>query len=212
MNELERDGYLFMRNVGEPDLIGTVKHLGPLRVDPRSPEAVRDIRPQPSQFAKENTLSSRYGTDAFPFHTDTAHWARPARYLALYCVDPGEGKRATLLQDTRQWNLDEVEKDLACRALWKTGHLRPQLCMLAEGQDDGLAIRYDMDCMQPMTKEAHELRKLIEARIRCSEQTHIEWEPGCLLIIDNRRMVHARGKSVRPDTSRVLKRMLIGGA
>jgi alpha-ketoglutarate-dependent taurine dioxygenase len=212
MIELERHGYLVMRDVSEMDLISSVQHLGGIRVDPRSPQAVRDIRPQPLQFAKENTLSSRYGTDAFPFHTDTAHWDRPARYLALYCVDPGEGKRATLLLDTRQWNLDDAEADLACRALWKTGHLRPQLCMLAEKQESGLAFRYDMDCMQPMTNEAHKLKDLIEARILCSAQRSIEWEPECLLIIDNQRMLHARGKSARPDTSRVHKRMLIGGA
>jgi L-asparagine oxygenase len=93
---LKRDGYSFVRGVRETDAIHIVQQLGPLRVDPRSPEPVRDIRPQPVQLAKENTLSSRYGTEAFPFHTDTAHWDRPARYLALYCVDPGEGKRPTL--------------------------------------------------------------------------------------------------------------------
>jgi L-asparagine oxygenase len=208
---LERNGYLFMPGVRETDLSHTIRQLGPLRVDPRSPEPVRDIRPQPLQFAKENTLSSRYGTDGFPFHTDTAHWDRPARYLALYCVDPGEGKRAILLQDSRVWRLDEVEKDLACRALWKAGHLRPRLCMLAEGAGGELTIRYDMDCMRPMTKEARELKALVEARISCSAQLRIEWQPECLLIIDNRRMMHARGKSSQPDKRRVLKRMLIGG-
>jgi alpha-ketoglutarate-dependent taurine dioxygenase len=208
---LERDGYSFMPDVRERDLSHTVRQLGPIRVDPRTPEPVRDIRPQLLQVAKENTLSSRYGTDAFPFHTDTAHWDRPARYLVLYCVDPGEGKRATLLQDSRLWRLDEVEKDLACRALWKTGHLRPRLCVLAEGAGGELTIRYDMDCMRPMTKEAQELKVLVEARISCSAQLRIEWQPECLLIIDNRRMVHARGKSSQPDKHRVLKRMLIGG-
>jgi alpha-ketoglutarate-dependent taurine dioxygenase len=209
--QLECEGYLFVPDVRDADLSRTITQLGPIRVDPRSPEPVRDIRPQPSQFAKENTLSSRYGTDGFPFHTDTAHWDRPARYLALYCVDPGEGKRATLLQDSRVWYLDEFEKELACRALWKTGHLQPRLCMLAEAAGAEIAVRYDMDCMRPMTREARELKVLVEARISCSAQLRIEWRPECLLIIDNRRMVHARGKSSRPDKRRVLKRMLIGG-
>jgi L-asparagine oxygenase len=210
--ELERDGYSFIQCVRETDLLDTVRQFGPLRVDPRSPGPVRDIRPQLIEFAKENTLSSRYGTGAFPFHTDTAHWDRPARYLALYCVDPGEGKRPTLIQDSRQWRLDEDETDLACRALWKTGHLRPRLCMFAERTEGELAIRYDMDCMRPMTREARELEALIEARISRSALTQIDWQPESLLIIDNRRMVHARGKNNGPDTSRVHKRMLIGGA
>jgi L-asparagine oxygenase len=193
-------------------LIYIVQQLGPIRVDPRSPYPVRDIRPQPVQSAKINTLSSRYGTDAFPFHTDTAHWEQPARYLALYCVDPGEGKRPTLLQDSRAWEFDDLEEDLACGALWKTGHVRPRLCMIAERTEGCLAVRYDKDCMRPMTAKARHLEAIIEVRISQSAQTQIDWKPECLLIIDNRRMLHARASSTQIDKNRVLKRILIGGA
>jgi len=62
-----------------------------------------------------------------------------------------------------------------------------------------------------MTREARELEALVEQRINYSEKAEISWEPECLLVIDNRRMVHARGASKRPDTNRVLKRILIGG-
>lgn len=211
VRDLERRGFSFSQSVRQADLLDIVQRLGDVRVDPRSPEPVRDIRPQPVGSAKKNTLSSRYGTNAFPFHTDTAHWDRPARYLVLYCVDPGEGRRPTLLQDSRVWHPNFDETDLACRALWKTGHVKPRLCMLAELANDGLAIRYDRDCMRPMTAEARELQALVENWIHRSETTQIFWEAECLLVIDNHRMVHARGKSERPDTNRVLKRILIGG-
>ena len=98
-DRLDRNGYLLVHDVPESSLIDVVRYLEPIRVDPRSPEPIRDIRPESKDSAKTNTLSSRYGTDAFPFHTDTAHWERPARYLALYCIDAGEGHRATLLQE-----------------------------------------------------------------------------------------------------------------
>lgn len=211
VSQLKSNGFAFERGVKESDLLEAVQPLGNIRVDPRSPVPVRDIRPQAPNSAKANTLSSRYGTDAFPFHTDTAHWDQPARYLVLFCVDPGEGKRDTLLQDSRAWQLEDDEIDLACRALWKTGHVRPRLCMLAQRTADGPAMRYDRDCMRPMTREARELEALIQRRINISEATRISWEPGCLLIIDNWRMVHARGESKRPDANRVLKRILIGG-
>ncbi len=209
---LERDGFVFVGGVCETDLVNIVQQLGPIRVDPRSPDPVRDIRPQPIQSAKKNTLSSRYGTNAFPFHTDTAHWDQPARYLVLYCVEPGAGKRPTLVQDSRAWGLDETEEDLACRALWRTGHVRPRLCMLAESREHGLAIRYDRDCMRPMTAEARELEALVQHRINSSFQRPIDWQPECLLVIDNQRMVHARAKSNGVDTNRVLRRILIGSA
>ena len=211
VSQLESNGFAFARGVHESDLLNIVQPLGSIRVDTRSPMPVRDIRPQPPNSAKVNTLSSRYGTAAFPFHTDTAHWDQPARYLVLFCVDPGEGQRETLLQDSRAWQLEDDEIDLACRALWKTGHVRPRLCMLAQRTADGPLVRYDKDCMRPMTREARELEALIQRRISRSETTHISWAPGCLLIIDNRRMVHARGESKRPDANRALKRILIGG-
>jgi L-asparagine oxygenase len=211
VSQLESNGFVFVRGVHETDLIESVRHLGTIRVDPRNPIPVRDIRPQPPSSAKTNTLSSRYGTDAFPFHTDTAHWDRPARYLALFCVDPGEGERGTFLQDSRAWQLGDNEIELACRALWRTGHVRPRLCMLAERSADGILVRYDKDCMHPMTREARELETLVEQRINRSEKIQVSWEPGCLLVIDNRRRVHARGTSKRPDANRVLKRILRGG-
>ncbi|MHC2256472.1 L-asparagine oxygenase [Bradyrhizobium embrapense] len=211
VSQLESNGFVFARGVRESDLLDIVRPLGNIRMDPRSPMPVRDIRPQRPNSAKANTLSSRYGTDAFPFHTDTAHWDQPARYLVLFCVHPGNGQRETLLQDSRVWKLEEDETELACRALWKTGHVRPRLCMLAQRSADGIAVRYDKDCMRPMTREARELEALVEQRINCSEKTHVSWEPKCLLIIDNQRMVHARGSSARPDANRVLKRILIGG-
>ncbi|UPK28053.1 hypothetical protein [Bradyrhizobium sp. 195] len=211
VTQLESNGFAWARGVHETDLLETVQHLGNVRVDPRSPISVRDIRPQPPSSAKENTLSSRYGTNAFPFHTDSAHWDQPARYLVLFCVDPGEGERATLLQDSRAWQLRDDEIELACRALWRTGHVRPRLCTLAERSAEGMEVRYDNDCMRPMTREAWELGALVEERINRSEKTHVSWEPECLLVIDNRRMIHARGTSKRPDANRVLKRILIGG-
>jgi L-asparagine oxygenase len=211
MSRLKREGYSFTSRVCQGHLLDILRRIGRIRVDPRSPELVRDISPQSIQSAKENTLSSRYGTGAFPFHTDTAHWDRPAEYLALYCVDPGQGNRPTLLQDFFAWQLDDAEEDLACRALWKTGHVRPRLCTLAERTRERLSIRYDAACMQPMTAEAHELQAIINSRIRRTTHNRIEWKPECLLLIDNGRIVHARGRSRQPEKNRVLKRILVGG-
>lgn len=210
LGALDSEGFCLARDVGETDLLRFVEPLGCIRVDPRSPEPVRDIQPQQAGAAKPNTLSSRYGAGGFPFHTDTAHWERPARYLLLYCVSPGEGMRPTRLQDSRAWKLTDEETGLACRALWAVGHRRARLAHLAVRSGDRLSIRYDMDCMRPMTAEAGELKALLEGRIGAAAETIIDWEPGTLLAIDNHRMVHARGEAQRPDANRLLKRILVG--
>ncbi|WP_441256111.1 TauD/TfdA family dioxygenase [Tardiphaga sp. 285_C5_N1_2] len=62
-----------------------------------------------------------------------------------------------------------------------------------------------------MTNEARELDRLIEQKLSHSESVQIQWEKNCLLVIDNHRMVHARGLAKRPDANRTLKRILIGG-
>ncbi len=51
--------------------------------------------------------------------------------------------------------------------------------------------------MRPMTAEARGLEALIEFRISGAAQTRIDWEPESLLVINNRRMIHARGKSAQ---------------
>lgn len=207
---LKRDGFAIARDVKETDLLGIIQELGPIEVDQRSPQLIRDIRPQQTSVAKPNTLSSRYGVRSFPFHTDTAHWDSPARYLLLYCVSPGQGARPTLLQDSLAWQLSEEEKDLACRALWAVGHRRVRLSHVATRSGDQLSVRYDMDCMRPMTKEAIELKAILESRINASAQRRIDWQIGNLLVIDNHRMIHARGEAQRLDPDRLLKRILLG--
>lgn len=211
LDKLERHGFVFQRGFHAEDLLVFSERIGPIRYDPRSPELIREILPQQVVDAKKNTLSSRYGTGSFPFHTDCAHWDRPAQYLLLFCVNPGEGRRQTLLQDSQSWTLATDEEELACRALWRTGHVRSRLCTVCERSVRGLTVRYDTDCMRPMTAEAREVALLLEANIEKSQQCEIDWEENCLLVVDNRRMVHARGKGELPDKSRVLKRILVGG-
>jgi L-asparagine oxygenase len=210
LDQLQGDGYSFTRKISQPRLAELIQHLGPIRVDPRNPDQIRDIRPQATEEANSNTLSSRYGTEEFPFHTDCAHWHKPARYLVLYCVCPGSGDRPTLLKDSHTWKLNDAEEDLTCRALWRTGHVRPQICTVANRTDGRLAVRYDRDCMRPMTAEARELSSLLELRLERSPVRQIEWEPECLLVVDNHRLVHARGKSNKADGDRWLKRILLG--
>lgn len=207
---LEKKGFAFEEGVSERALLKLVKGLGEMRMDPRSPEMIRAIVPQKAAASKTNTLSSRYGVGAFPFHTDTAHWAKPARYLILYCVHSGEGKRPTLLQDSRSWKLSLKQQNAVCREVWKTGFVNPSLCTVAKMTEARLSIRFDRDCMSPMTKEATSLKNWLIALIDITPTSEISWAPKCLLILDNHRMLHARGHSEIADEGRILKRILIG--
>ena len=96
---LGRDGYWVTHDVNPDALLDLACQLGSPQPDPRDHLLVKDIHPQPKERANPNTLSSRYGLGAFPFHTEAAYLSAPPRFLLLYCVHPGDGARPTLLLD-----------------------------------------------------------------------------------------------------------------
>src|SRR5436309_1678455 len=117
---VDRDGFFVSTRIDGVDLYEIGRSLGEIRVDKRNPDPIRDISPQEVTEASENTLSSRFGTSEFPFHTDTAHWQKPAQYILFHCVSPGRGDRPTLLQDTRHWKLTRAECISLNSEVWKT--------------------------------------------------------------------------------------------
>jgi L-asparagine oxygenase len=211
ISELERNGFFITDEIHEGALLQFASSIGEIRVDIRSPEPIRDIRPQSSQEAKANTLSSRYGMESFPFHTDVAHWTDPAHVVVLHCSNPGSGDRPTHIQDSRAWNLEPKEMDAILREVWKAGHVHPRLCTIGTKSADGMCIRFDEACMVPMTGPARELAKQIATHVHLTPTIDVVWSVGTTLVVDNRRMLHARGRSIRPDTDRIVKRILVGG-
>jgi L-asparagine oxygenase len=208
--DLETSGYLLVSGVKSEQLLDFVEPLGPVRIDPRDREPVRDLRPQSLHEATPNTLSSRYGIDSFPLHTDAAHWKEPARFLVLHCVHPGSGMRPTHVQDCLSWNWEQDDQRNASREVWKTGHLRPQLCTVGWYSGGRFRMRFDQACMSPLTTRAVLLGRRLTGYIKAARLVQIQWEAGLTLVIDNQRMLHCRGKAACPDSDRLLQRILIG--
>jgi L-asparagine oxygenase len=207
---VQRRGYLRLIDVNFNDIERIAGSFGPILMDARHPSRVRLISPQRTEDANQNTLSSRYGTGAFTFHTDCAHWERPASFLLLYCVARGSGRRPTHLIDSCSWDWSPEMKIAACSEVWSRALLSPQLCTLGARCGDRVAIRYDEDCMRPLTRGAERVRDFVRDSIETSRSLAIEWSNGDVLVIDNARMLHARGAAISDDQDRVLARVLIG--
>jgi hypothetical protein len=78
--------------------------------------------------------------------------------------------------------------------------------------DNGqMLLRYDLACMRPASKRGKLMAERLEALIASSAPERLSWERGQLLVIDNYRMLHARGPAVVTDKDRVLIRILVGG-
>jgi L-asparagine oxygenase len=203
-------GYFLASNISSTDFQCFVLSSGNAQVDSRHPEQIREIRPQAGAEANPNTLSSRYGLGAFPFHTDVAHWEIPARFLVLYCEIPGSGQRPTHLQDSCDWAPDVETKRAALREVWKCGHTHPRLCTLGKVIGNRFALRFDEACMTPMTNSAAACRDQLRRKIEACPILDIHWSVGDMLVLDNHRMLHARGRACAPDYDRVIKRALLG--
>ena len=149
---------------------------------------------------------------SFPFHTDAAHWRIPPSIILLYCDSTGSGRRGTLITDSQTWQLSEHEWCLMFSGVWRSGYVRPFLCTLAfRGIDGTPRLRYDPGCMIPVSRTAIEVAKSIKEYLSKGRQVRLDWNEGDLLVLDNTRVLHARGAAAEPDYDRVLARVLIGG-
>ena len=94
--------------------------------------------------------------------------------------------------------------------MWKvfTG-ISPFLCTIAKAVGRKLMIRYDRDCMRPALPAFSQAQNLLVRELGRAERVEIRWEVGDLLVIDNHRILHARGVATASDSYRCLKRILL---
>jgi alpha-ketoglutarate-dependent taurine dioxygenase len=64
--------------------------------------------------------------------------------------------------------------------------------------------------MAPVTSGAMKALEIMRESIVTSRELSVRWRQGDLLVVDNQRLLHARGSAARPDEDRVLARILIG--
>jgi hypothetical protein len=105
------------------ELLSVAESLGkPVAIRPRGP-TLDTLTPIQRTSAPRNSLSSIYGTGAFPLHTDAAHHRSPPRWALLRCADPGRRDRPTLVVDAHELEFCAREVRAIGRVVWrvKTG-------------------------------------------------------------------------------------------
>lgn len=157
----------------------------------RGGPALSTLRPVAPAEAQPNSLSARYGTGSQPLHTDGAHLPKPPDIVVLACA-------GTSTTPTRLWN------PKGRGFLWDAWHLvRHGVFLVSSGNDSffataydvGLGVfRYDPGCMLPADERARKVTQHFETAM--SDATDHHWsEPGLVLLIDNRRVLHARASA-----------------
>jgi hypothetical protein len=165
------------------------------------------LRPHYSEDAHPRSLSAQYGLNALPFHAEQCHRTRPCRYLLLGCIAPGSPSSATMLIDWRTLDFSSEELNFLAGApiFVRTGRRSFYSTILPA---DRAFLRYDPGCIEAADERGRRALRLVEHRLaHCSPDTQ-QWWRGDILIIDNWRILHARGPSDH-NSARQLARILI---
>lgn len=153
---------------------------------------VSTLRPVDPAQAMPNSLSARYGKGAQPLHTDGAHMVEPPDIVILACA-------TTSATPTILWNRQRYGH--AVTRLPEYVH--HGVFLISSGKDSffstaysGQHFRYDPGCMLPCDARARQTARFFIEVEKYADQ-HVWSEPGQVLLIDNRRVLHARASAVQ---------------
>jgi hypothetical protein len=209
--ELKATGWLFISAALATAPVDILSTLGPLILS-REGLPHRDLVPYKKASAPHASMSAEIGAGEQPMHTDAAYYPTPPRYIAFQCLEPGETSCPT-----RVWALDliRLRKDRPA-ALTKTnwvahGGGRPAFyCSVMEVRQLEVRIRFDPFCMRPIDGRIQTVDEISQALDNYSQRFSFEWDLGSMLIVDNWRCLHARGRGGDKAPSRRLRRWSIG--
>jgi len=159
-----------------------------------------------AKAAYPNSLSSRFGTGAFPFHTDGAHHRIVPRYLFLRLHWPEFSYRATLLLDLIS-EINKKEHAVLKSDIWKvTNGNRYYLSPVISS----LGLRYDPVAMKPAIPGSSQSKEIIHRITEEVTPVSVTWHKGFVLLVDNHRMIHSRAPARDGHKGeRVLERVLV---
>ena len=204
--EIETRGWSVTSPRDADGLICLAKQLGrPAAVSSRH-EIVQTLVAREPHSRRERSLSGKFGLSSFPWHTDAATWVEPARYLLLYAGENDVTATPTRLVDVVALNFSAEEKDLLGRVPLVVENGRSSLLATVLGPA-GL-IRYDPVCMRPANSEGRKVVGLLQSRLSQAKAVEISWKKGMVLVVDNARILHARGAVAAPGCRR-LQRVLV---
>ena len=170
-------------------------------------DIIQTLKAQDKGNGSYGSFSYKVGFDSFPWHTDTAYWEEPVRYLILTSDKPSPC--ATTVRTFA--SIENVIEDFAYlvdRAVFMLdipGKRRFLSPLLRKGAVKG--YRLDFHIYRPMNEEAKRLSTAVKDELS-KEFDKVVWTGNNVAVIDNWRVIHSRENSYN-DKNRVLKRLYI---
>jgi hypothetical protein len=191
------------------ELVALARTIGSPVARPNG-EFIKRLTPTRAENARLGTLSATYGTGKFPFHTDTAFWPLPCRYVVLRAL--GDFRRPI--------NVSAFTTVLACGGAPLTAHAERSLwlartpsatfyCSMRFRSDVGVGWRFDRACMHPANASAVEVAHALDKLTATIQGEVVYYCPGEAIIIDNWRLLHSRGAGPSDEGARVIERVYV---
>lgn len=210
--DIDRNGYAvldrFMPCSSTAEVVGA---LGEVVALP-GVQTVHRLTPREAEATHRNTYSKIFGTNAFPLHTDFAHWYFPPRYLVLRCVK-GFDNVATPIVDGAAI-VNEIGEATLARSLVQprrpvAGKL--PLLRLFKREAEASIFRWDEIFIRPATSAGAIGVNCIKELLARTERTSICLSnPGDTLVADNWRILHGRTHVPDACKERVVERAYLG--
>ncbi|NVK39037.1 MAG: hypothetical protein HWE18_14010 [Gammaproteobacteria bacterium] len=164
------------------------------------------IRPKEKSVSAKNQYSGEFGLDAFPLHTDLAHWWNPPNYLMLRCIKGTEKVTTKVLPLTVVWEtlLKHGLRRSVVKTRGKHGCMLPLLFKINGEQ----CIRWDSYFLEPTNKNARVIRDLMLSKKFWDLALDIQLvNRGDTLIINNHSHLHARSSVPFDSVEREIERI-----
>lgn len=201
---LEEYGFSIFETNSQKSMIEIASNLGDIFKVETMP-LVQTLTPRLKVNENDNTYSGNFGLNNFPYHTDLAHWYIPPRYILLRCVNPVKNVATKLID--KQQVLEHESKELINRALFLPRKRLDKKANLLKIMNGGL-FRWDSLFIKPANNAGKVLKENIENRVKniSSKKVFLN-KAGESILIDNWRMLHARGSIDERSMHRKIERI-----
>jgi len=210
-NEIENKGYWIGEIESKEMFLQIGQELGELSISRSDGNILDELIPKIKTETKRNSLSKMFGFNDFPYHTDCAYQKNPPRYIALRYVGNEASKTPTKMKCFNYNLLNEEEKYFVTNKMWFVtngiGSFYSTIC--AKIGNNEFQVRYDPVCMRLVDnhKKLKEKWNVILDKFREEE---VYWTKNKTLILDNWKMLHARGSVLlKEKATRKIQRLNI---
>ncbi|MEW8204420.1 MAG: TauD/TfdA family dioxygenase [Candidatus Thiodiazotropha endolucinida] len=206
LGDLEDNGVAIINGIrSRAELIDLAKSVGEIRPHPNG-ENIFILKSSDGKNSLPGTFSKVYGLSAFPFHTDTAFWGIPARYVVLGMFRKSQctTNYISLCDIAEIISSDfrsKAEKSIYLVETFEgRKYTSPFFC-----RNGTFGIRFDPNIMKPANGHARRFHGELLAAMAAIEPRRIHWSGDKAVVFDNWKNLHGRSavKNERREIFRV---------